>query len=247
MKFRLNLLWGTYLFSCLIILVISFFVERNLGESQELLMKSEFSKAQDLLVEKVDSFVHGLQGMGGLYISKNFGLAPSEVEVYARFRNNFDNFPGALGFGFIRVIPREQKLQYEQSMRSKLPHFSVVSLEEHALPHLFVIETIEPFARNQAARGLDVASETIRREAALRAIDSGRSTLTGAIQLVQTEKKQTGFLYFLPLYKTQLAPGDLESRRREIAGFSYSPILLAPLIEYLEGRGAQAYALYECV
>lgn len=236
MKLRLNLLWGTYAVSCVIIVMISYIVERNLEASQQLHLESEFTKAQDLLVEKVDSFVHGLQGMGGLYISKNFDLSPQEIETYARFRNNFDNFPGALGFGFIRVVPREQKSAYERAMRLELPNFSVVSLEENQHENLFVIETIEPIARNQMARGLDVGSESIRREAALRAIDSGRSTLTGAVQLVQTEKKQTGFLYFLPLYKTQMTPSNLEVRRKEIAGFAYSPILLAPLMEYLEGH-----------
>ncbi len=238
-KMNLKVFWTLYIAACVVIAVLSFMMEHSLESSKEQLQRNEFIKAQDLLVEKVESFIHGLQGIGGLYITNDFNLKASQVETYARFRNNFNNFPGALGFGFIRIVDREKKSIYERSQKTNNPNFLIRSLGDDSHLKLFVIETIEPLSHNQLARGLDVGSEPTRQRAALGAIDSGRAVLTGSIQLVQTDNQEPGFLFFLPLYRSKTPPMSIEARRKDIVGFAYAPILLSPLTQYLRERSAE--------
>ena len=78
-----------------------------------------------------------------------------------------------------------------------------------------VIRYIEPLQDNQAARGLDVGSEALRREAIERAIDSGQPTMTAPIALVQDGRQSPGFLMYDPVYRptSGRAPRDTAERR----------------------------------
>ena len=61
----------------------------------------------------------------------------------------------------------------------------------------YIIRLIEPFMNNRQARGLDTASEELRRDAAERAYARNTPQLTGPITLVQAQDKATqAFLFF---------------------------------------------------
>lgn len=240
-------LWFGYFIACAIIAFISYSIEESIETSKRLQQQVEFTKSQDILREKMESFVHGLQGIGGLYLTADFQLTSEQLATYSRFRNNFDNFPGALGFGFIRRVARSERVRYETLRARTSPGFKVKSLGDESHPEHFVIEAVKPQSLNASAVGIDVASEKIRREAALRALETASPALTGPVQLVQSSSIEPGFLLFLPLYRTKLPPRELQERRRELVGFAYAPILLSPLTTYLETHSTERlnFRLYD--
>jgi signal transduction histidine kinase len=66
----------------------------------------------------------------------------------------------------------------------------------------YPIYYIEPIQGNKMARGFDVSSEPVRRDAIIRAIETNKTTASGRITLVQEkEQNEYGFLVFTPVYK----------------------------------------------
>lgn len=194
--------------------------------------KNTLNTASLVLKEKVESYIHGLQGMGGFVIAKNFNPTLEDIRNYAQFRNNFQNFPGAMGFGFIRIVKEPNLKQFIQKKEAESKNFKFKQIAPYVGNH-FIIESIEPLENNFAALGLDVASESERRNAAMQAMRSGTPRLTAPIELLQSKIKQGGFLFFLPVYSTKIAPATEGERLKNIVGWAYSPILEKDLLKHL--------------
>jgi signal transduction histidine kinase/CHASE1-domain containing sensor protein len=194
--------------------------------------KNTLRTASLVLKEKVESYIHGLQGMGGIVIAKNFTPSLKDIRDYAQFRNNFQNFPGAMGFGFIRIVKETNLKQFIQKKEAESKDFKFKQIVPHVGNH-FIIEAIEPLENNNTALGLDVASESERRNAAIQAMKSATPTLTAPIELVQAKIKQGGFLFFLPVYSTKIPPATESERQKRIVGWAYSPILGKDLLKHL--------------
>ena len=64
-----------------------------------------------------------------------------------------------------------------------------------------------------------------------RAATSGQPTITGKIALVQDGKKQAGFLYLVPVYKTGSHPTTPEERLAALDVLVYAPIILEEAVE----------------
>ena len=91
-------------------------------------------------------------------------------------------------------------------------------------PYRFPIVLLEPpDARNQAAIGFDMYSESVRREAMDRAWRSGRAAASAPVELVQeiTEEKQAGFLIYLPV---------MQKDGRSIHSMVYAPYRVGDLM-----------------
>jgi len=68
-------------------------------------------------------------------------------------------------------------------------------------------------------------SEPIRKEAMIRARDTGIAALSGKVSLVQetVKDKQAGFLLYLGIYRKGEPRETMEQRRKAIMGYVYSP------------------------
>jgi PAS domain S-box-containing protein len=199
-------------------------------EKLQVELNSSFLKTNILLSDKLEAFIYGLQGMGGIVRSLNFRPSNTQIKDYAQFRQNFLNFNGALGFGFIRRIPHSQLGKYKKEIKAFSPNLNFRELTPHNNDH-YIIEFIEPFDPNKSAVGLDIGSENKRRVAAETSMLQGKPILTAPIQLVQAEKSGAGFLFLLPIYKGN-QPGETEAfRRRDLIGWAYSPILAKDVVK----------------
>lgn len=198
-----------------------------------------FLKVSSILEEKALSYIHALQGMGAFVIAEDYSPTPASMREHSIFRNNFNNFPGALGYGFIRKVNHSDLSRYLKSQNYR-EHFKFRQLKDYSGEHL-IIEFIEPFEKNKEALGLDVASEETRRQAALYAIENDIPTLTGPITLVQAEKRGTGFLFLLPLYNKVPHPLTAKERRQDFVGFAYTPILAESLLNHVRTKGSEDF------
>ncbi|HEY3145315.1 MAG TPA: CHASE domain-containing protein, partial [Dongiaceae bacterium] len=89
----------------------------------------------------------------------------------------------------------------------------------------FVILYAEPGEKNAAAVGLDLASEPVRRAAAIAARDSGLPAITTRISLFQDSKERPAFLYFLPVYKGTEPMSTVQQRRDRFRGWIFAPVM----------------------
>lgn len=135
------------------------------------------------------------------------------------------NLPGILGVGYAQWLTREQKEPHLRKIRSEgFPEYNILPAGDR--PAYSSIVYLEPFTwRNQRAFGYDMYSEPTRRAALDRARDTGVTTVSGKITLVQeTERnRQSGILMCVPVYRPGMPTDTVLHRREALQGFVYSP------------------------
>lgn len=211
------------------------YIDRRNAERAQTEFEAVVSEAAQAIRERVSSYEFGARGARGAIVA----VGPREITRasfldYMSTRDLPEEFPGALGFGFIRRVARDELDAFVESARDDgWPNFSVRELAAHAGEH-YVIEFIEPNRTNGEAIGLDIGSESNRRMAADLAMRSGEATLTEPITLVQaTGKPARGFLLLLPVYDPKLPHDTVVQRERALVGWSYSPLIIDDVLEQL--------------
>lgn len=154
--------------------------------------------------------------------------------IWVASRRLLDDMNGLRGIGFIQRTDRADLAAFIEAERGDAaPGFTVHSTGQAA--DLFIIKYIEPLAGNEAAWGYDIGAESTRREAAERAVRSGRDALTGHVTLVQDGQRRPGFLYLLPVFKWASKVDTPEDRRRNLIGLVYSPIVAQEFLADIGG------------
>lgn len=205
-------------------------------------------KVQELCDERGQAFVsrvrdrmrtyeYGIRGLRGAVIGAGLDrLNHKTIDDYMRSRELQREFPGARGFGFVRRVPAAEVQRYV--LKAATDHHDGLFQLHELSPNTgerWVIEFVEPEALNQKAIGLDIASETNRREAAYAAMSSGQPRLSAPVTLVQASNQpQRGFLLLIPIYADGLPISSEEERIAAARGWGYAPLLID---EVLEGIG----------
>ncbi|MCB9853652.1 MAG: CHASE domain-containing protein [Phycisphaerales bacterium] len=188
--------------------------------------------------DRANRVVYGLKGARGVYAASKT-VERGEFAAYVDSRDLSAEFPGAIGIGFIQRVMREDVDEFVAAERADdAPDFRITTVASHRSPDdgqesaappspdLYVIKHIYPMAPNRAAWGLDIGSEAVRREAAERAVRTGEPTISGRITLVQDDNQQTGFLYYVPVYRNGTNPTTAAQREATLVGLVYAPIIL---------------------
>ncbi|MDP2005461.1 MAG: PAS-domain containing protein [Rubrivivax sp.] len=183
--------------------------------------------------------VSGLNSVRGVYATHP-ELRRDSLRRYVAARDLANEFPGVRGFGFIQRVPRAGLPAFVAAARAdEAPDFTLRQLAPYDAPERFVIRLIEPAARNAGAAGLDLGSETVRRQGVLQALETGEPTTTGMVTLVQDQQHSAGVLLFAPLYAAPAA-GAAPDTRGALRGLLYAPIvvneLLAGMVSVATGR-----------
>ena len=113
-------------------------------------------------------------------------------KAFARFVTGLDLEPGMRAIGYAPLVPaRDKERHLSQVRREGFPDYQIRPEGSRAVycPVLF----LEPFMnRNPKALGFDMLSEPVRHEAAMRARDENRISMSGKVQLVQDTKVHPG-------------------------------------------------------
>ena len=191
---------------------------------------------------RVNQPVYGLKGARGVYAASEF-VKRREFAAYVASRDLASEFPGTLGFGFVeRVSPEKLEAFVMVERADDAPAFRVKSFAspsrrpDSVAEHL-IIKHVYPLPQNERAWGLDIATESVRRQAAARAIESGNPTISGRVTLVQDGDARCGFLYFVPVYRNEATLASAQDRRENLVGLLYAPIVLEVALEGIV-RGA---------
>lgn len=197
----------------------------------------------DAVVNRINLYQYGLRGArGAVLTSGESGISRDIFQRYSKSRDIDIEFPGARGFGFVRRVSLEQESIFLARARADIStSFSIRQLTPHDGDR-YIIQYVEPVERNLAAIGLDIASETNRREAALAALKTGEVRLTAPITLVQASGKPLqSFLILMPIYRNAGTPDTEQERLRQGFGWSFAPLLTE---EVLKGLRLNRQALH---
>ncbi|MEQ8391021.1 MAG: CHASE domain-containing protein [Thalassospira sp.] len=193
-------------------------------------------EATAAISERFKLYQYGLSGTKGVILASGENdLTRKKFVQYSQVRDIDTEFPGARGFGFIRRVAVSDEAEFlEQARQDDAPSFSIRQLTPNSIER-YVIQYIEPSARNIEAIGLDIGSEANRRKAADDAMKTGTVQLTGPITLVQASgKTKQAFLILAPVYR----PGSaLETEAQRVSaafGWSYAPLLMEEVLADLD-------------
>lgn len=207
---------------------------REFGEQRvQQAFENNSADLSEAIIERVNMYQYGVRGARGSVAP--IGLDNLTREDYVRYAKTRDidlEFPGARGFGIIYRIPEAQSARLEQAMSEEYGNERRI---KYLTPHdgeRYVIRYIEPLDRNDAAVGLDIASESNRRNAAERAALTGLASLTGPITVVQAlEQQSSAFLLLLPIYRQDASLRDETERWDATEGWAYSVLIFQEIIK----------------
>ncbi|MDH3459891.1 MAG: PAS domain S-box protein [Burkholderiaceae bacterium] len=197
---------------------------------------AELSKSViEQINERLQVYEHGVRSARGLIL----GLGPDKIDrrtfrTYWESRDFDQEFPGARGIGFIRRVPVEKEAAFLAAARQDgAPDFAIPQLAPYDRER-YVIQYIEPVARNRQAVGLDIASENNRRTAALTSMRNNATVLTGPITIVQAmARPQQAFLLLMPVYRTGAAHATVAEREAATIGWSYATLVMDEILSSL--------------
>ena len=184
----------------------------------------------------LDDYVELLHTLESFYAS-----APeASRQAFRTFvQRSFARYPGLQALSVALQVPDAQRDAYEQAVRRE--GFADFQIMEQTAPGVLVraarrpeyiaVTYVEPWAGNEAAFGLDIASVPDRREAVQQARDTGQPTATGRLSLVQDPDRSSGLLIFLPLYGPALQHATLEERRQNLHGYVIGVFQIDDIVE----------------
>lgn len=198
-------------------------LERSNEQQAQQAIRAATEEAAELVLMRLNLYQYGLRGVRGAVLTAGeYDISREVFRRYHRTRDLAFEFPGASAFGFIRRVPERDENEFLKSARSDGPaDFSIHQFSAHS-GERYVIQYVEPAEANQAAIGLDIASETSRREAAQSSIQSGAARITGPITLIQAMgKPQQSFLVLMPIFRDGVTPVSVADREAAAFGWSY--------------------------
>jgi len=108
----------------------------------------------------------------------------------------------------------------------------------------YVVTYITPLPGNEPALGLDLASETVRREGAEAARDTGEPRMTSQIRLVQNRENRPGFLLFLPVYRRGAVVTTVDERRAALKAWVDVPFVVGHFLQGVLGNRSRKLRFY---
>ncbi|MBK8159820.1 MAG: CHASE domain-containing protein [Rhodospirillaceae bacterium] len=214
------------LISCAIFVAVS--ATENAVDDRH--MATVITRLESHISDRMNLYINALKGGASLFAASR-EVKSTEWAAYANSLDLTNQFPGINGMGVIIPVNKRFADPFAEMMRIDLgTDFAIkpvpnVSADAAAFPQHFVIIYAQPEVRNQAAIGLDVASEPRRRAAAIAARDTGKPTLTSRITLVQDVKRGPGFLAFVPIYRDLTEPLEPNGAKGRFSGWIYAPFI----------------------
>lgn len=232
---------GVFLLGCTLSLSTVQLVMTHQDEERWQHFNELADRATRQLERRITTYEFGLRGFRGFVIGAGHDrLTRAKVAEYAASRTYATEFPGALGFGFIRRVPAAGVAEFVvRERRTDWPDYTVKSFGDHRYDR-WLIQYIEPYADNRAAIGLDVASHENRRQAVVRAVRQNRAMLSEPVTLIQRPNLHNrGFLMVLPIYTSGFVPGLPEDRWQQAVGLAYAPVFIDETMRDFDFRNGE--------
>lgn len=228
--------WAVLLVYLLLALVAWYGLRMQAMKNAERQFETHVRDVTDSIKERLRQNEQILLGGEGLFAARE-AVDRLIWRTYIERLHLKENYPGIQGVGFIEIIRPADLPAHIAAIRAEgFPDYTVHPPGQRPL-YTSVIY-LEPFSgRNLAAFGYDMMSEATRAKAMRMAAESGKTTISGKVKLVQEThgKEQAGFLMYVPVYREHQSPATLEEGWKALQGFVYSPYRVDDLMAGILG------------
>ncbi|MBX2810033.1 MAG: CHASE domain-containing protein [Cellvibrionaceae bacterium] len=203
--------------------VILFSVVRQSGqEATQLRFEQRTAIMANAVQRQLDKVFDTLYAMKAFYAASNV-VDREEFNQFSQYP--LAHVPGIYALAFNQYVPYAEGPRFIQSLQQQgFTDYRITFIEEKQASlarqqDYVLVNYIVPFEENKAAFGLNLMSESRRRQALIRARDSDQITLTPQISLVHDHQAIQGFIAFMPIYRNGKPTQTRADRRRHIDGF----------------------------
>lgn len=224
------------LVTSLLLTIVAYIVASNLAQ-QQARQRFEFraSEVVDAISERLRVYETVLRsGVALMYTGER--ISREQWRIFVDTIDIDAYWPGIQGLGYAVPVQPGQLAAHIDSIRAEgFPDYAV--RPEGEREYYTAIIYLEPFDwRNQRAFGYDMWSNDMRREAMIRATDTGAAATSGMITLVQETDTdvQRGFLTYVPVYNGR-TPATVEERRQQLRGWVYAAFRAGDLMTGILG------------
>lgn len=199
---------------------------RSLSEARDRARFAEtVGETRQEIEGRVRTHVSLLLGGVGLFAASEKVTRP-EFTRYVEVLGLDRHYPGVRAIGYAkRLRVDEERRVVDEAREEAAGDYRI--WPDPADDERVAVYYIEPrHARNLAALGFDMWSEEARREAMVRACDSGEpaaSSLLRQMREIDPQAMRPGFALYAPVYAGAAVPATVEERRNRLMGFVYSP------------------------
>lgn len=204
--------WPILFLGFLITLVLSLYLHHKDRKQFLLQFEHETEQAMRRIQYRMERYESALIQARAFYHSSVI-VTPDEFHEYFKQTQLMERFPGIQGMGLTIKVPKDKIKQYQVwPLGDRKEYFTILYLDP-----------IDE--RNNRVIGYDMFSEANRREAMIKARDSGQSAFTGKIELIQESdiNPQPGLNLYVPYYKKNKPLDTVKDRRENLIGFIFSP------------------------
>jgi len=168
------------------------------------------------------------------------GSQKVERDEFHTFTKPIPQHHGCLqALGWAPRVRDADRAAYEEGVRQEgFPAFQITERDPDGRmvraarrEEYFPVDFIEPAEGSEPARGFDLASSSVQREAMEKARDTGAMRGTERVRLVQETQDQAGVLVFLPVYRNGASTESVEDRRANLEGFAVGICHVGDLVE----------------
>jgi signal transduction histidine kinase len=198
-------------------------------------LENQITEIKNRVERRIQAYEQVVSGGKGLFASSQ-DVTREEWKIFVGIQEIEKRFPGIQGVGFSKVIrdENELKIHIEQIRKEGFTDYTVRPEGDREEYHPVVY--LEPInERNMRAFGYDMYSEPIRQHAMDIARDTGLTTISGKVRLVQEteENTQAGFLMYNPTYAKGKPTETIEQRRAALEGFVYAPFRVGDFMTHV--------------
>lgn len=211
--------------SLIVTILVVIQVNITIANDAEERLDMQMTEIQYRIERRIQAYEQVLFGGKGLFASSQ-EVTRNEWKTFVEIQSIDERFPGIQGVGFSKLIGDKTDLEahIEQIRKVGFSEYTVKPEGERKEYHMVVY--LEPInERNKRAIGYDMYSESTRQHAMDLARDTGTSTISGKVKLVQETEigVQAGFLMYVPIYEKEKPIQTTEQRRTAFEGFVYAP------------------------
>lgn len=213
------------------------------------LLQLNIDTTQAVIQDRLATYEDILRAGTGLIDASN-DVSRSEWSRFITIFELSNRYPGIRGVGYIALIEPSELERHSNQVKSEgYPDYSIYPVGDRPLYSSIVY--LEPLDEsNKKAIGFDMLSGKTRKEAMDLARDSGTTTISSIVNIIQNEPsdKQPGFLMFRPVYKKNTLLNSQTDRRAGLIGYVYAPFNSKELLKEVTAKDTDpnfGFQLYE--
>jgi len=196
---------------------------------------NEVNRFQSAIENKINLYTALLKGGRG-FVESAADLNRVSFADYIQSLDLERNYKSVQAIGYNKIVASGERENLIKKMQAEgIEDFKIFPEGERDSYQAIIY--IEPFnEQNRKDVGFDMFTEAGRREALVRAADSGEPAASAKVNLLQGNDAnlQTGFLIFLPIYKKGIIPETVAERRKNLIGYIYSPFRAADFLDEIQ-------------